>query len=230
MQGEEGRRCSSLRSPVGSGQESAAIKQEPFSHGAVSDRASEQLHPGVSKRHSKKRDDATKDGAAIWQLLHPFVRGQFERHVSLPPSPRVWGKFSTSWGRIPTWAPMIMALFRERAMGQNPNRPPMTIPIPTKTGSTMGGEFTYQPTWDPKTVLTQQPEEPFTASLLAPRYDPCARSKGAHTRKGGAMPRAMANRAMAGLRASYVRVGQTACVTWHWGKYHRETGGGGVEF
>ena len=26
--------------------------------------------------------------------------------------------------------------------------------IPTKIGSTMGGEFTYQPKWDPKAVLT----------------------------------------------------------------------------
>ena len=30
----------------------------------------------------------------------------------------------------------------------------MNIPIPTKIGSKMGGEFTYQPKWDPKTVLT----------------------------------------------------------------------------
>ena len=27
-------------------------------------------------------------------------------------------------------------------MGQNPNRPPANIPIPTKIGSKMGGEFT----------------------------------------------------------------------------------------
>ena len=32
------------------------------------------------------------------------------------------------------------------AMGQNPE-PPVNIPIPTKIGSKMGGEFTYQ--WDP---------------------------------------------------------------------------------
>ena len=38
-------------------------------------------------------------------------------------------------------------------MGQNPV-PPVNIPIPTKIGSKMGGEFTYQPKWDPKTVLT----------------------------------------------------------------------------
>ena len=39
------------------------------------------------------------------------------------------------------------------AMGQNPV-PPVNIPIPTTIGSKMGGEFTYQPKWDPKTVLT----------------------------------------------------------------------------
>ena len=32
--------------------------------------------------------------------------------------------------------------------------PPANIPIPTKIGSKMGGEFTYPPKWDPKTVLT----------------------------------------------------------------------------
>ena len=36
-------------------------------------------------------------------------------------------------------------------MGQHPNRARMNIPIPTKIGSKMGGEFTYQPKWDPKT-------------------------------------------------------------------------------
>ena len=41
------------------------------------------------------------------------------------------------------------------AMGQNPNRAPGEHPNPTtKIGSKMGGEFTYQPKWDPKTVLT----------------------------------------------------------------------------
>ena len=34
------------------------------------------------------------------------------------------------------------------AMGQNPNRTPSEHP-----SSTMGGEFTYQPKWDPKPVL-----------------------------------------------------------------------------
>ena len=34
------------------------------------------------------------------------------------------------------------------AMGQNPV-PPVNIPIPTKIGSKMGGELTYQPKWDP---------------------------------------------------------------------------------
>ena len=42
------------------------------------------------------------------------------------------------------------------AMGQNPV-PPVNIPIPTKIGSKTGGEFTYQPKWDPKTVLTTTP-------------------------------------------------------------------------
>ena len=34
------------------------------------------------------------------------------------------------------------------AMCQN-SLPPVNIPIPTKIGSKMGGEFTYQPKWDP---------------------------------------------------------------------------------
>ena len=38
-------------------------------------------------------------------------------------------------------------------MGQKPV-PPLNIPIPTKIGSKTGGEFTYQPKWDPKTVFT----------------------------------------------------------------------------
>ena len=87
----------------------------------------EQLHPGVSKQLSK-RHDATKAR-----------------------------KFPASWGRIPTWAPMIMALFRERS--------------------------------------------PSLLALLAPLRDPCARSTGAQTRRGGAMPRTTASRAMAGLGA-----------------------------
>ena len=39
----------------------------------------------------------------------------------------------------------------QMAMGQNPNRtvPPVNIPIPTQKDSKMGGEFTYQPKWDP---------------------------------------------------------------------------------
>ena len=32
--------------------------------------------------------------------------------------------------------------------------PPVNISIPTTIGSKMGGEFPYQPKWDPKTVLT----------------------------------------------------------------------------
>ena len=38
-------------------------------------------------------------------------------------------------------------------MGQHPV-PPVNIPIPTKIGSKLGGEFTNQPKWDPTTVLT----------------------------------------------------------------------------
>ena len=35
-------------------------------------------------------------------------------------------------------------------MNQNPNRTPSQHPNPTtRTGSNMGGEFTYQPKWDP---------------------------------------------------------------------------------
>ena len=33
------------------------------------------------------------------------------------------------------------------AMGQSPGYPPVNIPIPTKIGSKMGGEFTYQSKW-----------------------------------------------------------------------------------
>ena len=39
------------------------------------------------------------------------------------------------------------------AMGQNPV-PPVNIPIPTKIKPKVGGEFTYQPKSDLKTVLT----------------------------------------------------------------------------
>ena len=38
---------------------------------------------------------------------------------------------------------------RHVAMGQNPV-PSVNIPIRAKIGSKMGGEFTYQPKWDPK--------------------------------------------------------------------------------
>ena len=45
--------------------------------------------------------------------------------------------------------------FTKKAMGQHPNLTPSEHPNPTtKIGSKMGGEFTYQPKWDPKTVLT----------------------------------------------------------------------------
>ena len=42
---------------------------------------------------------------------------------------------------------------KNKAMGQKPV-PPLNIPILTKIGSKLGGEFTYQPKWDPKTVVT----------------------------------------------------------------------------
>ena len=41
----------------------------------------------------------------------------------------------------------------QMAMGQNPISP-VNIPIPTKIGSKMGGEFSPTPKWHPKTVLT----------------------------------------------------------------------------
>ena len=40
------------------------------------------------------------------------------------------------------------------AMGQQPIVPPVN-----KIGSKMGCEFTYQPKWDPKTVLGNQPKD-----------------------------------------------------------------------
>ena len=49
-------------------------------------------------------------------------------------------------------------LANDLAMGQNPKPgyPQWLHPNPTtKIGSTMGGEFTHQPKWDPKTVLTR---------------------------------------------------------------------------
>ena len=43
----------------------------------------------------------------------------------------------------------------DMAVGQNPTRTPSEHPNPTtKIGPKMGGEFTYQPKWAPKTVLT----------------------------------------------------------------------------
>ena len=53
----------------------------------------------------------------------------------------------TSFSRFGGWVCFHLA------MGQIPV-PRANIPIPTKIGSKMGGEFTYQPKWDPKTVLT----------------------------------------------------------------------------
>ena len=47
------------------------------------------------------------------------------------------------WGRQ-VGARGLRYLFRQRAMGQNPNRTPSEHqPIPSKIGSKMGGEFTY---------------------------------------------------------------------------------------
>ena len=44
----------------------------------------------------------------------------------------------------------MLSFMQEMAMGQNPNRTPSEHPNPTtKIGSKMGGEFTYQPRWDP---------------------------------------------------------------------------------
>ena len=43
---------------------------------------------------------------------------------------------------------VLLLCQRHLAMGQNPV-PPVSIPIPTKIGSKMGGAFTYQPKWDP---------------------------------------------------------------------------------
>ena len=58
--------------------------------------------------------------------------------------------------RIPG-SPCIPASWESHiAMGQNPV-PPVNIPIPTKIPTKMGGEFTYQPKWDPKTALTPKP-------------------------------------------------------------------------
>ena len=45
----------------------------------------------------------------------------------------------------------------QMAMGQKPAYPPVNIPIPTKIGSKMGGEFTCRRKWDPKTVLAHFP-------------------------------------------------------------------------
>ena len=54
------------------------------------------------------------------------------------------------------WAPLKSAPLQQEdgvkidcshlAMGQKPV-PPVNIPLPTNIGSTMGGEFTYQPKW-----------------------------------------------------------------------------------
>ena len=51
--------------------------------------------------------------------------------------------------------------------------PPVNIPIPTKIKPKMGGEFTYQPKWDLKTVLTTTAESTSTPRKIetsAPRW------------------------------------------------------------
>ena len=72
--------------------------------------------------------------------------------------------------RETTRKPAILAvtLFSDThaAMGQNPV-PPANIPIPTKIGSKMGGEFTYRPKWDPKTVLSPTAMSDFQGLLQA---------------------------------------------------------------
>ena len=51
----------------------------------------------------------------------------------------------------PKKKPNFVGLYLD--MGQSPVLP-VNIPIPTKIGSKIGGEFTNPPKWDPKTVLT----------------------------------------------------------------------------
>ena len=67
--------------------------------------------------------------------------------------------------------PLIGGLGGRLAMGQNPF-PPVNIPIPTKIGSKMGGEFTYQPKWDPIGV-DPRPRYKTTNGILGfPRLPP----------------------------------------------------------
>ena len=46
------------------------------------------------------------------------------------------------------WISSIHSILVDMATGQKPV-PPVNIPIPTKIGPKIGGEFTYQPKWDP---------------------------------------------------------------------------------
>ena len=61
------------------------------------------------------------------------------------------------------------------AMRQNPV-PPVNIPIPTKISSKLGGEFTYQPKWDPKTVLTTTATSSPARLSLAPVVSACRKA------------------------------------------------------
>ena len=51
-------------------------------------------------------------------------------------------------------------------MGQN-SVPPVHVPIPTKIGSKMGGEFTYQPKWDP---ISGDPQSPFWKHVAVAKW------------------------------------------------------------
>ena len=76
------------------------------------------------------------------------------------------------------------------AMGQNPNRSPSEHPNPTtKIGSKLGGEFTYQAKWDPKTVLT--PRTTFRRHLLGAGADAGIAADLIRRQPGGAMHRNM---------------------------------------
>ena len=107
----------------------------------------------------------------------PGVSYQSRRGCDLPP---------LDWGS---------GLNCQRAMGQTPNR---TLPQRTSQsnhknpGSEMGGELTYQPKWDPKTVLTATAKEKKGSAQEVPK--PCgsgslgARQQGLHGGLGKLSP------------------------------------------